>query len=383
MLQSFKTFLANNSKLQVAQNVTKKYADKTGKIIIQHPFWVLVIGSLGIHAAVAIATVNPSKKAEPTTETAVSMVPVVKVPETTLSTKPKSNQSVFANLFVKSTNNKTSSPFNKPLSSVTDKSLGISNVPLKDLDLSSVDDFADLPAVSSDLALSVPPLSANPQDDAPPQFVKPQNAPISTAQPTPQVPRFTTSGKIDNANAIASNTTEDKNISNIKPEFQNGGLKNQTSPTNNDKNQKSQDPRSQDPRSANVDSSDRPEQEIGNIASLYKTDKQIIDLAAKNLIVTTQIASNELLKANPDLNSEKGITWVPPKTIKVAGKKGTVIFMWLVDPSGEIKSRYVKSSGSKELDDLAREAADKYKFQPLENPASRKYRLVTAEYDFP
>jgi outer membrane biosynthesis protein TonB len=57
--------------------------------------------------------------------------------------------------------------------------------------------------------------------------------------------------------------------------------------------------------------------------------------------------------------------------------------MWLVDPSGEVQTRFLKSSGIKELDDIARETVKDYKFKPIEDPQSGKYRLVTAKYDFP
>ena len=360
-----------NSKNAVANNPMRQFANKAGSLIMKYPFWVLVVSSLGIHTAFALVTPNPLKKPEPR-EVVVSTLPVVKLPPKTLTTNSKTNKSLIDNLFVKS-----APKTNSPLNSFPDTS---SSSPLTTLDLDSFSNFDDLPPIAD--PFSVPPL---PDDIDKPQFVKPKS-PVPTPPKTPPTqPRFTQSGQIDNTSPPVKQTD------NIKPEFQNGGLKKDiTSPpatTKDTGNSKVTDTDStkklQGAVAANSSNSDRQEKEIGNISALYTTDKQIIDLLSKNLIRNTQIAPADALISNPDLNREKGVTWIPPKVANTSGKSGSVTFMWLVDPSGEVQTRFLKSSGIKELDDIARETVKDYKFKPIEDPQSGKYRLVTAKYDFP
>jgi len=356
-------------------NPIRQFANKAGGLIMKYPFWVLVLSSLGIHTAFALVAPNPLKKAEPR-EVVVSTLPVVKLPPKSLTTtSPKTNKSLIDNLFVKSSP-KNSSPLNNTFSSIPSS-------PVTTLDLDNLSNFEDLPPVAD--PFSVPPLSG---DIDKPQFIKPQTPPVSTppkTQPTQQ--RFTQSGQIDNT------SPPPKQTDNIKPEFQNGGLKKDvTTPPATTKNSDNISGNGKDADTtkklqgavaANSSNGDRNEKEIGNISALYTTDKQIIELLSKNLIRNTQIAPAEALISNPDLNREKGVTWIPPKVANTSGKSGSVTFMWLVDPSGEVQTRFLKSSGIKELDDIARETVKDYKFKPIEDPQSGKYRLVTAKYDFP
>lgn len=364
MLNSKNTVVAKN-------NPIRQFANKAGGLIMKYPFWVLVLSSLGIHTAFALVAPNPLKKAEPR-EVVVSTLPVVKLPPKSLTTtNSKTNKSLIDNLFVKSAP-KNDSPLNNTFSD-------ISSSPLTTLDLEKLGNFDDLPPVAD--PFSVPPL---PDDIDKPQFVKPQTPPVSTPSKTPPTQqRFTQSGQIDNTSPPAKQTD------NIKPEFQNGGLKKDVTappaPTKKSGSSKDADTtkKLQGAVAANSSNDDRKEKEIGNISALYTTDKQIIDLLSKNLIRNTQIAPADALISNPDLNREKGVTWIPPKVANTSGKSGSVTFMWLVDPSGEVQTRFLKSSGIKELDDIARETVKDYKFKPIEDPQSGKYRLVTAKYDFP
>ena len=364
MLNSKNTVVAKN-------NPIRQFANKAGGLIMKYPFWVLVLSSLGIHTAFALVAPNPLKKAEPR-EVVVSTLPVVKLPPKSLTTtNSKANKSLIDNLFVKSAP-KNDSPLNNTFSD-------ISSSPLTTLDLEKLGNFDDLPPVAD--PFSVPPL---PDDIDKPQFVKPQTPPVSTPSKTPPTQqRFTQSGQIDNTSPPTKQTD------NIKPEFQNGGLKKDVTapPASTKKSGSSKDAdttkKLQGAVAANSSNSDRKEKEIGNISALYTTDKQIIDLLSKNLIRNTQIAPADALISNPDLNREKGVTWIPPKVANTSGKSGSVTFMWLVDPSGEVQTRFLKSSGIKELDDIARETVKDYKFKPIEDPQSGKYRLVTAKYDFP
>jgi TonB family protein len=358
----------NSKNTVVANNPMRQFANKAGGLIMKYPFWVLVVSSLGIHTAFALVAPNPLKKPEPR-EVVVSTLPVVKLPPKTLTTNSKTNKSLIDNLFVKSAP-KTNSSLN-PFPDISSSS------PLTTLDLDSFSNFEDLPPVADPFSIS--PL---PDDPEKPQFVKPQT-PASTPPKTPSTQqRFTQSGQIDNTSPPVKQTD------NIKPEYQNSGLKKDVTaspaPTKKSNNSKDTDTKNlQGAVAANSSNSDRKEKEIGNISSLYTTDKQIIDLLSKNLIRNTQIAPADALISNPDLNRERGVTWIPPKVANTSGKSGSVTFMWLVDPSGEVQTRFLKSSGIKELDDIARETVKDYKFKPIEDPQSGKYRLVTAKYDFP
>ncbi len=350
----------------------RQFANKAGRLVIKYPFWALVIGSLGAHTAFALIAPNPLKKTELPHEVIVSTLPVVKLPPTQLPQNSKSNKSIFDGLFVDSSANKIgASPntFNK-----------LPNSSLRSLDLNSFDNLDDLPPIITSIPPEDSALLNNPRSIDSPQFVKPQ-ARVSDNQ-TPPASRFTPSGQIDNSNPVktASNVNN-----NLKPEFKNGGLKDGVTSSSDPKNPKNtgKDPKNiQGAVKSNNSSIDKNEKAIGDLAAVYITDKQIIDLASKNLIRTTQIAPDDALVSNPDVNREKGISWIPAKVPNANGKKGSVTYMWLVAPNGEIKSIFLKSSGDKELDNIVRKTIEDYKFKPIEDPQSGKYRLVTAKYDF-
>ena len=340
-LGSAQTFLRKDS--------IRQFARKSSSLIMKHPFWVLVISSLGAHAAFALILPNPLKQTESPREVIVSTLPVVKLPSRQVPTNSKQSQSLVDNLFVKSLTNKLDPPLNV-----------LPSTSFPSFDLNTSDSFENLPPVSNDLQF--PPLL--------------NNSPEIDSSRTPPLSRTPPSGQIDNITPAKTPN------SNLKPEFQSNGLKTGTS---------SPDPEIKNPKDTSKDAKnvkgaaniDQNEKAISNVSSLYSTDKQIIDLVSRNLIRTTQIAPENALVSNPDLNREKGITWIPLKIANVTGKKGAVTFMWLVAPSGEIEAKFLKSSGHKELDDIARESLKDYKFKPIEDLQSGKYRLVTAKYDFP
>jgi hypothetical protein len=343
-----------------AKNSVLQFANKTGSLIMQHPFWVLVVGSVGIHTAFALITPNPIKKAE-TREVVVSTLPVVKLPPKPLPNTSKSNKSPLDNLFVK----------NIPKSGSPQTTfLDTSNSPLINLDLEDPSAFEGVPPVTD--PFSSPPLT---NDSDAPQFVK-QQTPAS--KPTKEKPpqSFTESGQIDN-------TAPAKLTDNMKPEFKNGNPKKDvTAPNKNNGNNKAPEKIATNQQGAN---GDRREKSIGNATSAYITNPRIVDLTLKKLLKITEIAPSDALLSDLDNSKrEKGVEWIPPKRANTSGKSGTVTFMWLVDPNGKIEEDTVilVLSGIPELDDIAREAAKGYKFKPIEDPASGVYRLVTAKYKF-
>lgn len=217
--------MSNITHKAMSNNPMLQFANKTGRLIVKHPFWVLVIGSLALHAAFALITANPFKKTEPPREVTVSTLPVVKLPPKSLTSNSKPNKSLFDNLFVKPSTNKlgTSSDtfpnaFPNPFSNT------LRNSTLRPLDLSNLERLEDLSPLATDLPLEVPPL--NLRDIEPPQFVK---TPVNTAVTPTSPSRFTPSGQLDNTAPIKTSA----NNSNLKPEFQNGGLRNEPiSPSN-------------------------------------------------------------------------------------------------------------------------------------------------------
>jgi len=366
---------AHKPMLNSARNPMLEFAGKTGSLILKYPFWVFVVSSLGIHTAFALITPNPLKKTETPPEILVSTLPVVKLPPQSLSTKPKS---LFDNLFVKSPANKIGSPLNTAPNKFPSV---LSTTPQSTFDLSSFDNLEDLPPLANDFSFSVPPLSNSTRQFEPPEFVKPQTPPPS---------RFTPSGKIDNTTPIKTATNSSNADSNIKPELQNNGLQqdmtSSSAATKNTSTDKAPDKISKNLQgtvSANVANADRNEENLVNLASGYPNDEQFMDLLSKKSIVNTLIVPvDKLISANGP-QREKGVVWIPPKVANVSGKSGSVTFMWLVDPNGEVKTLYWTSSKFKELDDIAKETVKDYKFKPIEDPASGKYRLVTAKYNFP
>ncbi|GBO56418.1 hypothetical protein APA_4754 [Pseudanabaena sp. lw0831] len=351
MFKSVHTFVAKNSMLQ--------FANKAGNLIMQHPFWLLVVGSVGIHTVFALVAPNPIKKEE-LREVVVSTLPVVKLPPKPLPTNSKSNKSLLDNFFVK-----TMPKSGSPQTTFPDRF----SSPLTTLDLDDLGSFEGLQPVTE--SYSVPPLS---NDTDAPQFVKPQTPTPPKDQP-PQ--RFTQSGQIDNTAPV-------KPTDNLKPEFKNGNLrKDGTAPNKNNGNNKTPDKVATNPQGGN---GDRREKSIDNVTTAYITNPKILDLTSRKLLRTTEIAPPDALLSDLDNSRrEKGVEWIPPKRANTSGKSGTVTFMWLVDPNGKIEEDTVLLilSGIPELDDIAREAAKGYKFKPIEDPTSGIHRLVTARYKFP
>ncbi len=364
----------------VSNNSMRQFAGRTGKLIIKYPFWVLLIGSLGIHAAFALITANPLKKTPSKPEVIVSTLPVVKIPAQSTTTNSKTNKSLFDNLFVKPATNKLtspSSPFSVGIPNTFDNASP--NTSLRSLDLNTLEHFEDLSPLATDLPLEAPPLLSTAREVDPPQFVKPQ---ISSPLPqTTSSSRLTPSGQIDNTIPPNKTTT---NSSNLKPEFSSGVLKNEppVAPV---------EPKSTKPKTTqgstlpSPSSVDMTAKEIdSSINSLYKGDKLIADLVADNLIKNTLIAPEDAPVSYPDKNREKGVAWIPVKnTENIFGKRGSVIFRWLVAPDGEIKRMYYTPSKDKDLDNIVLETVKDYKFKPIEDLQSGTYRLVTAKYDFP
>ena len=338
MFKSARTAMPNNPLLQ--------FANKSGKLIKQHPFWLLVIGSVGIHTVFALAAPNPIQKPE-IREVVISTLPVVKLPPKPLPTNSKTNKSPLDNLFVKT----------MPKSGLSQNPFpNMSSNPLTTLNLDDLSSFEGLQPVTD--PYSVPALT---NDADTQQLVKQQ-----TSTPKNPLQRFTQSGQIDN-------TTPVKLADNSKPEFKNDNLRNDgdlpPSPKKNNGNNQSPDkvPTNQQ----GVDGNPKVKS-LSNAFEAY-SDPRVDDFRRRKLLRTTEIAHPDALLSDPDNNKrEKGVEvgWIPPKRANTTGKSGTVTFIWLVDPNGKIDGDtvYVISSGITELDDIAREAAKGYKFKPIEDP---------------
>ncbi len=342
-----------------AKNPMLQFANKAGPLIMQHSFWLLVAGSVGIHTVFALVTPNPIKKEE-IREVVVSTLPVVKLPSKPLTANTKSN--IFDDLFSKSTPKTSSSPNTFP-DTASRNSLTI-------LDTDSLSSVDGLPPVT-DFSFSDTPF---PDDNDAPQLVKtPTPAPKPTKEQPPQ--RLTESEKIDNTAPV-------KPTSNLKPEFKNGNLKKDgTTPNKNNGNNAAPNKIATNQQGNNGDRKEKS----SSFIDAYLNPK-VKGFRDRKLLRTTEIAPPEALLSDLDNSKrEKGVEWIPPKRANTTGKSGTVLFFWLVDPNGKIdgNTREIVSSNVPELDSIAREAADGYTFKPIEDPASGVYRLVTVKYKFP
>ncbi len=365
--------LSSSYKAMLNKNTIRQFASKTGGLIMKHPFAVLVIGSLGIHAAFVLLTPNPLKTTEQPPEIVVSTLPVVKLPPQPSTLNIKTNKSVLDNLFVKPTTNSLNKPASK---------LPISNAPLSfssSFDYSNLETLEDFPPASTDFSF---PLQNNSRFDETPTEQRPTPAPVSKTPPP--------SNKINKPNPVktATNTT---NTSDLKPEFQNNGLKDNVTTTPPAATKDAKDTKNSKDSSngkgvvigaSNGSETAQNEKEVKDLKYIFTTDKKIADLYSKNLIKDTQIAPPSVIISNPLERLEKGVEWIPPKVTNIAGKKGTVTYLLLVNPVGKVETRFLQSSGDKELDNLVREAVEKYSFKPIEDPQSGRYRLVKAEYKF-
>jgi len=324
----------------------RQFARKVGNFVVKNPFWVLVVGSLGVHTAFVMLAPNPIQKTEIPPEI---IVPTVKLPPAQLSNPPKVNKSIFDNLFVKPANNKI------------DLSTSSSNI------LDRVDKFplADNNTTFDDS------LFLNPQPTTTPTEVSKTQAPITKPKPSPPS-RFTESGQIDNT------TSKKTASSNIKPELQGNGVKNV--PPSGNQNGKTTTQNNQGavtPKTGN-------DEKIIDFTSFMLTDPDILKFRQQGLLKETQIAAKDVLIPYPDERREKGVDWIPAKAKNISGKSGTVTYAWLVAPDGKVEKKFVefKNTVDQELVNIVRETVKDYKFKPIDNPQSGKYRLVSAKYVF-
>jgi TonB family protein len=377
MLNSTDKVVSDNS----IQKFAKKATSKSVSLIIKNPFWVLVIGSLGIHAAFAIIAPSPLKKTEPPREAVISTLPVVKLPAKPLTPSSKQNKSIFDNLFVKPSVNQPNSSSNSLLNLSPNTT---PNTSLRSFDLSNLDRLEDSPPLATNLPLEVPPLTNNSANNSPnfdpPQFVKPQTR-VSQTQPLePSASRFTPSGQIDNSSPKAA-------VSNLKPEIQSG---------RNEPNLLPIEPKNVKPSGAN--SKTVQEVSLSNLFKIYPNVKDIdsnsspnqpyqedivVKLYANSALINTVIAHPDVSVSAINTSREKEIVWVPARVANASGKKGTVIIRWLVAPNGEVAKIYFTSSKDRDLDDSVIEAVKGYQFKSNDDSQGKKYRLVSATYEFP
>lgn len=319
----------------------RQFAGKVGNFATKYPFWILVIGSLGIHTGFMLLTPNPLKKAEEPREV---IVPTLNLPPKTsqkLAAVPKQNKSLFDNLFLKPAN--TANNLDIPI-----------NTSSRSSDLDILDRVDNFPVTNNSSSFF-----DNLQNTPPAEFSKPQTS-LSREQPNQ---RLADSGKIDNtiANKSPSN--------NLKPDFQGNGIKDEAGK-----------PVKKAVIATNLATTGQDETVSTDLTTSMFTDP---DILSKGQIDRTRIAAKEVT-INVDTR-EKGIEWIPPKVTTVAGKSGTVTYAWLVAPDGKVTKKFLefKKTVDPELVNIVRETVKDYKFQPIANPQSGRYRLVVAKYVFP
>jgi len=331
----------------------RQVASKVSTFVVKNPFWVLVAGSIGLHTAFVLLTPNPIKKVETPPEV---IVPTVKLPPTQITTLPKTNKSIFDNLFVKPANNKFDLA-NNALSNSSSPLDRVENFPLADNN-STFDDSLFLNSQST-----------TPQ----PPTTEVNKKPTPATKPSPPS-RFTESGQIDN-------TTKKTATNNIKTELQGNGLKNDPNPDfKNDENWKlsqSGNGKTTSPATTNF-----PEKQFKDVATLMFSDPDIIEYRKQGILKDTVIAPKDKLISLSDEKREKGVEWIPPKTTKVAGKRGTITYAWLLEPDGKIAKTFVEASADQDLLKIVKETVKEYKFKPIDNPTSGKRRFVYVQYVF-
>ena len=405
--------MQNSGRKAMSNNSMRQFANKAGTLVAKNPFWVLVIGSVGIHAIFVMIPVAPTKKAvepPPLMEVKTATLPVVKLP-------PQSNRnlnrdltnrlprntpnisnvskSIFDSLFVQSSTNKLIPPSNVPPNSFPNS---FSNSVPSPFELNSIERMDGFPPLMELPDVPLPP--TNFEIDPAREFVKPR-----TSTPLPlQQSRTNALGQIDNSNPVKTTSN-----SNLRPEFQNNnGLRDTPIvPPSDSRNTKNADtsPKSpQPPVSQNPPTNQPPTQptnqppsqpinqqpiqssipsnikQIDSIRSIY-TNARITDLLTQELLEQTKIVPNPK-EANVSRISGgiEDIEWIPARG-NVAGKKGIVTFLWLVDPTGKIEFQGYTLEGDRDLVEIVAQAAKDYRFKPTEG--SRKYRFVTAKYEFP
>lgn len=373
--------MLNAHKLLNKQSI-RQFSKKAGKLIIKYPFWILVIGSLGIHAAFMVLIPNPLKKVEEPREV---IVPTLNLPPkqiaSTNAPTGKNNKSFLDNLFIKPT---TKSNLKSDLLTTTSPSSS-------DFSFSSRPDNFSVSDNTSPIDNSL--FLNNPQNFSSSEFnnspsVAPKNQTTTTPKSTNADKPITDKPDSDKPNSDKiDNTTANKNPnSNLKPELQGNNLKTEISSNSDNKNSdtsKTTKNTSNAKTTSNVSKSivlDKDEKASNDLTIALFTDPDVLakGQVARTLIPPVGITINEDKR-------EKGVDWIPPKVAKVAGKSGTVTYAWLVAPDGTVTKKFVelKKTVAPELVEIVRETVKGYKFKPLANPQSGKYRLISTQYIFP
>ena len=394
----------------------RQFANKFGNLLVKHPFWVLVIGSVGLHVAFALLAPSPLKKSEPPRNEDIlknKPIPLVKLPANLTIPQPKGNNPLLNNLFVKPSATKQQPSSNPTLEN-----------PLTSFDPNQLEGLP--PLVGSDLPFDVPPLFGNPSNLSqitPPQFVKQQPLFANIQSALGQIDNSSPPKNANNLRADLQSGLKDQlpdktppsppkkpdpenkpassNLRNIPPNPPNKPVTNQAPPTKTTTNQDNSSKTTNNTQPAS-NSPDEPTNPAANaptnasisvtgtqILSFLATDKRIQNLIDNNRLITTQIAPEEALIPNPEQSREKGVAWIPPKVKNIAGKRGVILYYWIVAPSGEIQLAGY-TSGDRELVDADQELVNivldtvkEYRFQPVVESKAGMYRLVTARYSFP
>ncbi len=395
--------MQNSGRKAMLNNSIRQFGNRTGDLIAKNPFWALVIGSLGIHAIFVMIPATPAKKAvepPPLIEVKTATLPVVKLPPQPQSNRnlnrdltnklPRNtsdisnvSKSIFDSLFVQSSSNKLIPPLNIPPSPFPNS---FSTALPSPFELSSADRIDGLPPLI-DLP-DVPQLFNNSAIDSSREFVKPRTStPLGFQQS-----RTNAIAQIDNSNPVKTTSN-----SNLRTDFQNNnGLRDSPNEPRNIKNTDTPTKSAQAPVSQNQPINQPPNQpinqppiqssipsnvkQIESIRSIY-TNARITDLLTQELLDQTKIVPNPK-EANVSRISGgiEDIEWIPARG-NVAGKKGIVTFLWLVDPNGKIEFQGYTLEGDRDLVEIVAQSAKDYQFKPTEG--SRKYRFVTAKYEFP
>lgn len=293
--------------------------------VFKDGFWLCLLASVGIHAALFLFAPNPLKQTEkPPEMEVVGTVPVVTLPKQKVPTAPKVPQLP-----------KVDTPITQPSEN---SQPGIIDIPEKTAPEKTVRD----------------PIKSDPKP---------------TKKPEAKEPKIDkTTSKSDELTSQQESQTEDP-------------TKNQPSQDLNTKPNEAtnSEPESDQTTSGATLSQDQFHREFGKIYAEYA-----IKYSRENVVQRIIPSPQETTVSQVSQTIEPGIEWIPPleqpKSTDIKGKNTKVIVTLIVDPKGKIVKKWMFSSKNTNVDEIVKKTVKGYesKFMPLEG----KIRIVTINYDF-
>jgi hypothetical protein len=297
-------------------------------VVFKDTFWLFVLGSAGLHAALWFGLPNPIKQtSSPQKIEVMSTIPVVTLPtrSTTIAKATRSQSSESDAATLKSFKI-PKSPDRLPQKIVKDSTKN-STVADKSKSASSQDKKPvknAAPVISSAVSKVDKPERLNPKGND----INNSDSPDTQKKLDPATP---------NQDAIANNGDgDDKTPGNDKTLVNDKVLNDRT---------------------------------VADIFNKYRNNIALRKIAPPSATVSAS-------QVEPD------VSWISPQVDGAISAKGTVSIALLVTPEGKVEKQLMKPSGIDELDKIASQTVEGYydKFKPAKDG---KYRYVVIEFKFP